>query len=314
MANGQGINYGLLADAFSALGGRSTNYGATFKQIQDLEEERRRRLMEERMKQQAAAGLLGIPPTGPYRQENQALANLAAVAPGQIIQGALQSKFKRPATTNDIKNFQFAKQNGFTGSFSDFLQSQVPGGVTMNVPPTEIPPEEVTNIDIPTAAQGDLSGIASRGLNVATGLFGGAYDEDALREAANLRAVNLGAQVPLTKSLSDKGSVYTQQNIARLLPQPGDTNAQMVAKMESLIPLLRRQIDEAKKVAVNPNAQAAYRTNAREMLSSGPAALAAYEKAVENYRRREGQGSPVTRRTQRRVVRDPNTGEMRFVD
>ena len=314
MANGQGINYGLLADAFAALGGRNTNYGSLVSRQNMLEEERRRRLMEEKMKQQAAAGLLGISPTGPYRQENQALANLAAVAPGQIIQGALQSKFERPATTNDIKNFQFAKQNGFTGTFPDFLQSQVPGGVTMNVPPTEIPPEEVTNIDIPTAAQGDLSGIGSRVGNFATGLFGGAFDEPALKEAANLRAVNLGAQVPLTKALSDKGSVYTQERVAALLPQPGDTNAQMVAKMESLIPLLDRQIDEAKKVALNPNAQAAYRTNAQEMLSSGPAALAAYKKAVENYRRREGQGSPVTRKTQRRVVRDPNTGALIFVD
>ena len=314
MANGQGINYGLLADAFAALGGRNTNYGSLVSRQNMLEEERRRRLMEEKMKQQAAAGLLGISPTGPYRQENQALANLAAVAPGQIIEGALQSKFERPATTNDIKNFQFAKQNGFTGTFTDFIKSQVPGGVTMNVPPTEIPPEEVTNIDIPTAAQGDLSGIGSRVGNFATGLFGGAFDEPALKEAANLRAVNLGAQVPLTKALSDKGSVYTQERVAALLPQPGDTNAQMVAKMESLIPLLDRQIDEAKKVALNPNAQAAYRTNAQEMLSSGPAALAAYKKAVENYRRREGQGSPVTRKTQRRVVRDPNTGALIFVD
>ena len=314
MANGQGINYGLLADAFAALGGRNTNYGSLVSRQNMLEEERRRRLMEEKMKQQAAAGLLGISPTGPYRQENQALANLAAVAPGQIIEGALQSKFERPATTNDIKNFQFAKQNGFTGTFTDFIKSQVPGGVTMNIPTTEIPPEEVTNIDIPTAAQGDLSGIGSRVGNFATGLFGGAFDEPALKEAANLRAVNLGAQVPLTKALSDKGSVYTQERVAALLPQPGDTNAQMVAKMESLIPLLNRQIDEAKKVALNPNAQAAYRTNAQEMLSSGPAALAAYKKAVENYRRREGQGSPVTRKTQRRVVRDLNTGALIFVD
>ena len=94
MANGQGINYGLLADAFAALGGRNTNYGSLVSRQNMLEEERRRRLMEEKMKQQAAAGLLGISPTGPYRQENQALANLAAVAPGQIIQGAYRASLK----------------------------------------------------------------------------------------------------------------------------------------------------------------------------------------------------------------------------
>jgi hypothetical protein len=314
---------GLLTAGAGLLEGQSFNQAlrgglGAYSLLDDIsaqEEERRRQEAQQLNLQRltTAAQMGGRDMAGnPVDMQSLAMAAAPNLAAEQIIRN--QFAPKKPPTTADITNFQFAKQNGFTGSFSDFLQSQVPGGVTMNVPPTEIPPEEVTNIDISTAAQGDLSGIGSRVGNFATGLFGGSYDEPALREAANLRAVNLGAQVPLTKSLSDKGSVYTQQNIARLLPQPGDTNAQMVAKMESLIPLLDRQINEAKKVALNPNAQAAYRTNALEMLSSGPAALAAYKKAVENYRRREGQRSPVTRKTQRRVVRDPNTGEMRFVD
>lgn len=313
-------NIGLLTTGLGLLEGQGFNQAvrsglgaySLLDNISAQEEERRR---QEQLAQ-TAVGLLGLPPMGPYRQENQALANLASAAPEAVIQQSVDQMFAAPAkapTTTDITNFLFATQNGFTGTFPEFLQSQVPGGVTMNVPPTEIPPEEVTSIDIPTAAQGDAKGFLTGVGNEFTGrLFGSAIDEDALREAANLRAVNLGAQVPLTKSLSDKGSVYTQQNIARLLPQPSDTDAQMVAKMESLIPLLERQINEAKNVAANPNAQPAYKTNALEMLSSGPAALAAYKNAVENYRRREGQASPVTRRTQRRVVRDPVTGE--FVD
>ena len=44
MANGQGINYGLLADAFSALGGKRTNFGQTFEKLQD--EQRRKKLLE----------------------------------------------------------------------------------------------------------------------------------------------------------------------------------------------------------------------------------------------------------------------------
>tara|TARA_B100001093_G_scaffold118645_1_gene111241 strand:- start:2549 stop:3670 length:1122 start_codon:yes stop_codon:yes gene_type:complete len=53
MSNGQGINYGLLADAFSALGGRSTNYGASF---QKMEDERRMREARKRIEAQLLAG------------------------------------------------------------------------------------------------------------------------------------------------------------------------------------------------------------------------------------------------------------------
>ena len=315
---------GLLTAGAGLLEGQSFNQAlrgglGAYSLLDDIsvqEEERRRkeaqRLNLERLTTAAQMG--GRDMAGnPVDMQSLAMAAAPNLAAEQIIRN--QFAPKKPPTTADITNFQFAKQNGFTGSFSDFLQSQVPGGVTMNIPTTEIPSEEVTNIDIATAAQGDLRGAFSGAGNFVAGrLFGSVFDEDALRQAANLRAVNVGAQVPLVKRISDKGSVYTQQNIARLLPQPSDTNAQMVAKMESLIPLLDRQIEDAKKVALDPNAQQAYRTNAQEMLAAGPPALAAYKKSVENYRRREGQGSPVTRKTQRRVVRDPNTGEMRFVD
>lgn len=88
MANGQGINYGLLADAFSALGGRSTNYGATFKAMQD--EERRRKILEaQRLAQErlaTAAQMGGVDMAGnPVDMTGLAFAAAPKLAAQQIL-------------------------------------------------------------------------------------------------------------------------------------------------------------------------------------------------------------------------------------
>ena len=239
---------------------------------------------------------------------------IAAALPDDQALNFIGRQISKDSPPPGVKEYRFAQSQGYTGTFLDFVKDKKTPPIadfTLSKPD----PTEVVDINIPKAAQGDIPGVASNIANYSTGLFGGVVDEDALQAATDLRAVNLGATVPLTKALSDKGSVYTQERVREILPQPGDNDAQMASKMRSIIPQLERQINEASKIASDPNAQQAYRTNALEMLSSGPAALAAYKNAVENYDRREGQSDSVSRKTRRRVVRNPNNpSEFIFAD
>ena len=141
-----------------------------------------------------------------------------------------------------VKEYRFAQTQGYTGSYLDFVKDKKTPPIadfTLTKPDSN----EVVDINIPKAAQGDIPGAASNTANYIAGLFGGVVDEDALQAATDLRAVNLGATVPLTKALSDKGSVYTQERVREILPQPGDNDAQMASKMRSIIPQLERQIN-----------------------------------------------------------------------
>jgi hypothetical protein len=230
---------------------------------------------------------------------------IAAALPVDQALNFIGRQISKDSSPPGVKEYRFAQTQGYTGSYLDFVKDKKTPPIadfTLTKPDSN----EVVDISIPKAAQGDIPGAASNTANYIAGLFGGVVDEDALQAATDLRAVNLGATVPLTKALSDKGSVYTQERVREILPQPGDNDAQMASKMRSIIPQLERQINEASKIASDPNAQQSYRTNALEMLSSGPAALAAYKNAVENYDRREGRRGSASRKTRRRVVRDPN--------
>lgn len=94
-------NLGLLTAGAGLLEGQSFNQAlrgglGAYSLLDDIsvqEEERRR---QEQLSQ-TAVGLLGLPSMGPYRQENQALANLASAAPEAVIQQSLGKMFAPPS-------------------------------------------------------------------------------------------------------------------------------------------------------------------------------------------------------------------------
>jgi hypothetical protein len=58
-------------------------------------------------------------------------------------------------------------------------------------------------------------------------------------------------RVPLVKALSEKGSVFTQQQINKILPSSGKTDAENMALIGKLIPMYETKLVEAKNTLIN---------------------------------------------------------------
>lgn len=103
-----------------------------------------------------------------------------------------------------------------------------------------------SEIDITTAAGGDIGGMGTDFLNAVTGLFGGSFSKEREKQKAIINQVNNSIKQPLVKALSDKGSVYTQKTIEQILPQPSDSNQKFVEKSKALVPELQFTLNNLK--------------------------------------------------------------------
>ncbi len=106
--------------------------------------------------------------------------------------------------------------------------------------------EKGSEIDITTAAGGDIGGMGTDFLNAVTGLFGGSFSKEREKQKAIINQVNNSIKQPLVKALSDKGSVYTQKTIEQILPQPSDSNQKFVEKSKALVPELQFTLNNLK--------------------------------------------------------------------
>ena len=128
------------------------------------------------------------------------------------------------------------------------------------VPSTTEKIEEVegkgSEIDITTAAGGDIGGMGTDFLNAVTGLFGGSFSKEREKQKAIINQVNNSIKQPLVKALSDKGSVYTQKTIEQILPQPSDNNQTFVEKSKALVPELQYTLNNLKAQMTSVKTQA----------------------------------------------------------
>tara|TARA_R100000664_G_C2754076_1_gene141592 strand:+ start:1175 stop:2545 length:1371 start_codon:yes stop_codon:yes gene_type:complete len=139
--------------------------------------------------------------------------------------------------------------------------------------------------DVAEAAGGDVAGVFQDVINSAFGVVGASGFEERHRETANLRALNAQLQPALTKAISSQGSVYTQEKMDKILPQPTDSNPAMQSKLESLVPILVSKVEEAKIVA--PNAKAGeQRSRALRILKTIPGIISALETSISQKNRR----------------------------
>lgn len=98
------------------------------------------------------------------------------------------------------------------------------------------------SIDIVQAGGGDVGGVVTDVLNTAAGFFGTTFNATREEQKAAVNAANNAIREPLVKALSRSGSVYTQKQIAQLLPSPGDSNEKFIQKAEALIPTLEGEM------------------------------------------------------------------------
>ena len=148
--------------------------------------------------------------------------------------------------------------------------------------PTESTGEPVVKLDdIDEAAQGDLAGVLKNMVNKFTEFFaGGSFYEENMEARAQVEVLNQQLRPAFVKALSDKGSVYTQQEINKILPQTSDSNSVMREKMKALPALLRRQVEADRKLIETGMGTKTQQAIAFSNLQKLPAIAASLEQIV----------------------------------
>lgn len=156
---------------------------------------------------------------------------------------------------------------------------------------TDEPAVQLDNIN--QSAQGDIAGQVKGGLNTIAGyLFGKTPFKGDKEGAAQVEIINQQFRPAFVKALSDKGSVYTQQEINKILPQVTDDDGTFRAKITKLPALLRRQIKADEKTLVAGIGTKSQRAQAFDNIQKLPALASSLEEIIK--RDEEQQSGPAT--------------------
>lgn len=152
------------------------------------------------------------------------------------------------------------------------------------VPTGSVADSPVSVIDIDSAAGGDLAGVATDILNKSLGFaFGTSFDPERTDAKANLAALENAVLPGLVKSISTTGAVRSQQDAKRLIPSAGDTNPEMRAKVERLLPVLNAKLVEAVNAQKQEKLTPTQRTLAQQVISTYPNLIATLEETLKEY-------------------------------
>jgi len=157
---------------------------------------------------------------------------------------------------------------------------------------TEAPAVQLDNIDL--AAQGDLAGQFKGTINTIVGYLSGKTPFKGDKEgAAQVEIINQQLRPAFVKALSDKGSVYTQQEINKILPQTLDDDGTFRAKITKLPALLRRQIKADEKTLKAGIGTESQRKQAFDNIQKLPALASSLEEIIKKDKEQQG-GTAVT--------------------
>jgi hypothetical protein len=128
------------------------------------------------------------------------------------------------------------------------------------------PPKQMVKF-IEEAAAGDLFGIFKSAVNGFTSFFMFADVYPETRDAKEaLEIMRTTMRVPLVKELSERGSVFTQQQINKILPSSGKTDAQNMALIRNLIPTYFQKLAEAEGTLLNTDVGSKYNVAAAKTI------------------------------------------------
>jgi len=94
------------------------------------------------------------------------------------------------------------------------------------------------NINVGTAAGGDIPGAVTDVLNTVFGAFTGSFSPDRKRQIAVLNEANNTIKVPLVKALNRAGSKFAIEQVDTILPQPSNQNETFIQRFDALKPRL----------------------------------------------------------------------------
>ena len=94
------------------------------------------------------------------------------------------------------------------------------------------------NLNVGTAAGGDIPGFVTDVLNTVVGAFTGSFSPDRKRQIAVLNEANNTIKVPLVKALNRAGSKFAIEQVDTILPQPSNQNETFIQRFDALKPRL----------------------------------------------------------------------------
>ena len=94
------------------------------------------------------------------------------------------------------------------------------------------------NLNVGTAAGGDIPGVVTDVLNTVMGAFTGSFSPDRKRQIAVLNEANNTIKVPLVKALNRAGSKFAIEQVDTILPQPSNQNETFIQRFDALKPRL----------------------------------------------------------------------------
>jgi len=94
------------------------------------------------------------------------------------------------------------------------------------------------NLNVGTAAGGDIPGVVTDVLNTVVGAFTGSFSPDRKRQIAVLNEANNTIKVPLVKALNRAGSKFAIEQVDTILPQPSNQNETFIQRFDALKPRL----------------------------------------------------------------------------
>ena len=117
-----------------------------------------------------------------------------------------------------------------------------------NIPSEPSDEPAVVLDDLKISAQGDIAGDLKSFANTVAGYFAGKtpFKADA-KGKAQVEVINQQLRPAFVKALSDKGSVYTQEEINKILVQTSDNDGAFREKLVLLPSVLRRQVATDRK-------------------------------------------------------------------
>jgi len=155
------------------------------------------------------------------------------------------------------------------------------------------------NIDIEKSSMGDLEGWVKWAANSTIGFIKGGKVpfSDEQQAANNLNQMVNELRIPLIKEISPRGSNFTQEQIAKLLPNSGLSDSENYSRMKNVITLYNLKLKDADFIIEDNNAINVYgdekialekRTDAIGMKKRIGILIPVLEKSINEYEKSQG--------------------------
>ena len=138
------------------------------------------------------------------------------------------------------------------------------------------------------AAGGDVPGVFRDIVNKGLGLLTATAFPDRTDEKTNLAALESLVMPNLVKQISSQGSVRTQQDVKRILPNDRDNDSEMRSKVERLIPVLEQKLREAISAQREEGLTASQKTLSVNVVNTFPNLIASLRESLMEFERNYG--------------------------